>query len=79
MCNWVSLLYSRKLTGHSKPAIMEKIKIIIKKYIQQIFQSSRCDSVITNPTSIHEVVGLILGPGQWVKDLALEFPSWLSG
>ena len=24
MCNWVTLLYSRKLTEHCKPAIMEK-------------------------------------------------------
>ena len=29
MCDWVTLLYSRKLTEHCKPAIMEKIKIII--------------------------------------------------
>ena len=29
---WVTLLYSRKLTEHCKPATMEKkIKIIIKK------------------------------------------------
>ena len=36
MCNWVTLLYSRELTEHYKPAIMEKIKIIIneKKGIQ---------------------------------------------
>ena len=26
MCNWVIMLYSRKLTEHSKPAIMEKNK-----------------------------------------------------
>ena len=31
MCDWVTLLYSRKLTEHCKPAIMEKIKIILKK------------------------------------------------
>ena len=31
MCDWVTLLYSRKLTEHSKPTIMEKIKIILKK------------------------------------------------
>ena len=32
MCNWVTMLYIRKLTEHSKPAMMEKIKIIwIKK------------------------------------------------
>ena len=30
MCNWVTMLNSRKLTEHCKPAIME-IKIIIKK------------------------------------------------
>ena len=31
MCNWVTLPYSRKLTEHSKPAIMEKMKIIINE------------------------------------------------
>ena len=31
MCNWVTLLYSRKLTEHCKPAKMEKIKIITYK------------------------------------------------
>ena len=30
MCDWVSLLYSRKLAEHCKPTIMEKIKIIKK-------------------------------------------------
>ena len=25
MCNWVTMLYSRKLTEHCKPAIMKKI------------------------------------------------------
>ena len=31
MCDWVTMLYSRKLTEHCKPAIMEKIKIIINE------------------------------------------------
>ena len=33
MCDWVTLLYSRKLTEHCKPAIMvyKKIKIIKRK------------------------------------------------
>ncbi len=31
MCNWVTMLYSRKLTEHCKPAIMEKNKIIFFK------------------------------------------------
>ena len=35
MCDWVTLLCSRKLTEHCKSALMEKIKIIIKK---------KCDS-----------------------------------
>ena len=30
MCDWVTLLFSRKLTEHCKPATMEKIKIIKK-------------------------------------------------
>ena len=34
MCDWVPLLYCRKLTEHCKPAIMEKIKI---KKINLIF------------------------------------------
>ena len=28
MCGWVTLLYSRKLREHCKPAIIEKVKII---------------------------------------------------
>ena len=31
MCDWVTFLYSRKLTEHCKPTTMEKIKIIKKK------------------------------------------------
>ena len=31
MCDWVALLYGRKLTEHSKQTVMEKIKIFKKK------------------------------------------------
>ena len=30
MCNWVTMLYSRKWTEHCKPATMAKNKIIIE-------------------------------------------------
>jgi len=33
MCNWITMLYSRKLTEHCKPAIMEKNK---NHYINKI-------------------------------------------
>ena len=32
MYDWVTLLYSRKLAEHCKPAMLEKIKIILKSY-----------------------------------------------
>ena len=34
-------------------------------------RSSHCGTVVTNPTRNHEVVGLIPGLAQWVKNLAL--------
>ena len=33
MCNWVTLLYSRKLTEHCKLAIMENKNHYIKKFM----------------------------------------------
>ena len=33
--------------------------------------SSRCGSVVMNPTSMHEDVDSNPGPAQWIKDLAL--------
>ena len=36
-------------------------------------RSSHFGSVVTNPTSIHEDVGLMPGLTQWVKDLALPW------
>ena len=39
--------------------------------LKNVYWSSHCGSVETNPTSNHEVVGLIPSLAQWVKDLAL--------
>jgi len=40
MCNWVTVLYSRKLTEHCKPATMEKNKnhYTIKKNLKRGIQ-----------------------------------------
>ena len=35
-------------------------------------ESSHCGAVETNMTSIHEIVGLIPGLTQWVRDPALS-------
>ena len=58
MCNWVTLLYIRKLTGHCKPAIMEKIKMIIKKRKKEsdCSISGHCRGADSMPS-----------PAQWVK------------
>ena len=40
MCDWVTLLRSRKLTEHCKPAIMQKIKVIIKNKTKDIGNDS---------------------------------------
>ena len=44
MCDWVTLLYSRKLTEHCKSTIMEKIKIIKKKIGVPIMAQQKCES-----------------------------------
>ena len=48
MCNWVTLLYSRKLAKHCKPTIMEKEKIIIKKILNELFLCAIFSTKITN-------------------------------
>ena len=34
MCDWITLLHRRKLTEQRKTAMMEKIKIIFKKFLK---------------------------------------------
>ena len=46
MGDWVTMLYSRKLTDHCKPAIMKNIKIIIyfkKCSSENDFSAEGCD------------------------------------
>ena len=42
VCDWVTLLYSRKLTEHGKPAIMEKNKNHQKKKINFMKNLTHC-------------------------------------
>ena len=44
--------------------------VLFKKHI---YWSSRCGSAVMNPTGIHEGMGSIPGPAQWVKDLSLPW------
>ena len=48
MCDGVTLLYSRKLTEHRKPAIMEKIKIIIKFFKKTLLFKKTIEMIFFN-------------------------------
>ena len=53
---------------------MEKMKVgkaILKRKVKSKCRSCRCGTAVTNPTSIHEDVGLIPDPIQCVKDPAM--------
>ena len=55
----------------SKGNAEKKLNKATFNYRSPFFRSSRRGPVETNPTRNHEVVGLIPGLDQWVKDLAL--------
>ena len=68
MCDWIPLLYCRKLTEHCKPARMEKIKIIIFFCLFAIFWATpmayedsqardQIGDVATGPCQSHGNVG----------------------
>ena len=46
---------------------------LVQKYFRNASWSSCRGSVVMNPSRIHEVVGLIPGPAQWVKGPALPW------
>ena len=62
--------YGKKIR---KP-LLSRIRGILIALLSVIiwYGGSNCSSVVMNLTSIHEDVGSIPGPAQWVKDLALS-------
>ena len=90
MCDWVTLLYRRKLTEHCKPAIMENIKIITKflKNVmhQHIYQTNiSVESQLLPQDYKHLwflwqlVISMLLSPW-WLKHfLSVLFPGrWVA-
>ena len=71
MCNWVTLLYSRKLTEHCKPAITEKIKIIInekkKVHCREMF---KFNEVLNLPPRLVLLFTLI-----WMKKISRAYQN----
>ena len=63
ICDWVTLLYSIKLTEHCKPAIMEKIKIIIKK-----------DNCFLYTVNLYKIMKFLLFPLSIFFPFSFSFP-----
>ena len=53
------------------PAVLFPLCVTLLTSRNEVLGSSRCGSVVTNPTSIHEDMGSFPGLSQWVEDLAL--------
>ena len=73
MCDWVTLLCSRKLTEHCKSAIMEKIKIIIKKEIKVIKYFNFEKKIILVTTNIFSYKHI---PHEYIQQTYLIFENF---
>ena len=71
--------YSQRKEQEKNPPNEQKIKqsspvphtLSSKNSNKKVNQEFPCGSAVMNPTGIHEVVGLIPGLAQWVKDPVL--------
>ena len=67
MCTWVPLLFSRKLTEHCRPTVMEKIKIILKIAYKKELVVHVCLCVFL------EIIRSTGGPKQHLRNIACQW------
>ena len=67
MCDWVTLLYRRKLMEHCKPAMVEKIRTIKKKKKKDWFQD-----ISPPPSKASGLIALVLA----CESAIFNFLSW---
>ena len=78
MQGWYSVQKSTSVIHHINKLKKKNHMIILtdaEKASINAFKSSWCGSAVMNLTSIHEDMGFLPGPAQWVKDLALPWAT----
>ena len=90
MCNWVTMLGSRKLTEHCKPAIMKKKKVLKKRDRDigkmlwmglQVLLYRKCPGEGKNKSwmSAHALLASLCAQGSVFAQLCCLFSNFLKG